>query len=229
LTPAPGLTPGSGVVLQPAGKAGATIAIRHSSCEVAMLQRFPSALWGLCLASVLAAGCASKPEPPTAVAMLNPTTGQKANGIVRMAQEGDRVVVRARVAGLTPNREHGFHVHEKGDCSAPDAGSAGEHLNPEGKPHGPPHGERHAGDLPSLKADTAGVAATTFEVKGTLLGAGAADLIGKALVVHADPDDYASQPAGNSGSRIACGVIASPVKPGGIGGNSESKTIPKQM
>lgn len=176
------------------------------------------------------AGCAAKPEPPTAVAMLNPTSGQQANGMVRLAQEGDRVVVRARVSGLAPNSEHGFHVHEKGDCSAPDASSAGEHLNPQGKPHGPPMGEHHTGDLPSLKADASGVATTNFEVKGTLLGAGATDLIGKALVVHADPDDYMTQPSGNSGKRIACGVIASPARPGGVGGNAEgSKTIPKQM
>lgn len=181
-------------------------------------------------ALVVLAACASKAEPPTAVVMLNPTAGQQANGIVRLAQEGDRVVVRARVAGLAPNREHGFHVHEKGDCSAPDASSAGEHLNPQAKPHGAPGAEHHPGDLPSLKADAAGVAATSFEVKGTLLGAGAADLIGKALVVHADPDDYTTQPSGNSGHRIACGVIASPAKPGGLGGNAEgSKTIPKQM
>lgn len=165
---------------------------------------------GLSLLATLAAGCASRAEPPTATAMLNPTRGETANGLVRMAQEGDRVVVRARVAGLVPNREHGFHVHEKGDCSAADASSAGEHFNPHAQPHGPQHAEHHAGDLPSLKADAAGVAATSFEVKGTLLGAGASDLIGKALVVHADPDDYTTQPSGNSGRRIACGVIASP-------------------
>lgn len=182
-----------------------------------------------CLAAALLAACAGTPQPPTAVAMLNPTQGEKANGVVRLAQEGDRVVIRARVSGLVAGREHGFHVHEKGDCSAPDASSAGEHLNPQGKPHGPQHAEHHAGDLPSLKADASGVAATSFEVKGTLLGAGAADLIGKALVVHADPDDYMTQPSGNAGRRIACGVIASSVKPGGIGGNSEGKTIPKQM
>lgn len=193
------------------------------------LSSCPLRLWAPVALAVLA-GCASKPEPPSALVMLNPTAGQKANGMVRMMQEGDRVVVRARVSGLAPNQAHGFHVHEKGDCSAPDASSAGEHLNPQGKPHGAPHAEHHAGDLPSLKADAAGVAATSFEVKGTLLGAGATDLMGKALVVHADPDDYMTQPSGNSGKRIACGVIASPVKPGGLGGNAEgSKTIPKQM
>lgn len=194
-----------------------------------MLHRLSIRLLAPCLVAALTAACASKPQPPTAVAMLNPTQGEKANGIVRLVQEGDRVVLRARVSGLAPGREHGFHVHEKGDCSAPDASSAGEHLNPQGKPHGPQHAEHHTGDLPSLKADAGGVAATSFEVKGTLLGAGAADLLGKALVVHADPDDYMTQPSGNAGRRIACGVIASPVKPGGIGGNSEGKTIPKQM
>jgi superoxide dismutase, Cu-Zn family len=191
-------------------------------------------LAGIALAALgalgaLGTGCASKPAPPTAIAMLNPTNGNQANGVVRLAQEGEHVVVRARVTGLAPNSEHGFHVHEKGDCSAPDASSAGGHLDPQGKPHGPQHADHHAGDLPSLKADASGVAATSFEVQGTLLGAGAADLIGKALVVHADPDDFMSQPAGNSGPRIACGVIASPAKPGGVSGNSESKTIPKQM
>lgn len=144
------------------------------------------------LVALVAPGCATQAAAPTAMATLSPTAGQKAQGSVQLVQEGDRVVVRARVTGLAPNREHGFHVHEKGDCSAPDASSAGEHLNPQGKPHGPQYADHHAGDLPSLKADAAGVAATSFEVKGTLLGAGAADLIGKAFVVHADPDDYMS-------------------------------------
>jgi len=180
-------------------------------------------------ALVFTAGCASKPEPASATVTLAPASGSTANGTVRMVQEGDRVVMRARIAGLAPNHEHGFHIHEKGDCSAPDASSAGEHLNPNAKAHGAPHTEHHAGDLPSLKSDASGVAATSFEVKGTLLGTGAADFMGKALVVHADPDDYMTQPSGNSGKRIACGVIASPAKPGGIGGNSEGKTIPKQM
>ncbi len=187
--------------------------------------------------ALLAAGCAApttdKPasEPIIAVAMLNPASGTQANGIVRFQQQGELVRVKARVSGLQPNREHGFHVHEKGDCSAPDASSAGEHLNPQGRRHGAPGGgERHAGDLPSLRSDAAGVAETSFDVKGTLLGAGAADFIGKALVVHANPDDYTTQPSGNAGARIACGVIAVPVRPGGVGGNApEAKTIPKQM
>jgi Cu-Zn family superoxide dismutase len=100
-------------------------------------------------------------------------------------------------------------VHEKGDCSAPDATSAGAHLNPTGKPHGRQDAEHHAGDLPGLKADADGVALVRLRVEGNVLGGGPADLAGKALVVHASADDYATQPTGNSGARIACGVISS--------------------
>lgn len=182
--------------------------------------------------SLVAAGlaaCATAPtDAPRAAATLKPASASQAHGDVTLVQDGEQVAVRVRVSGLAPNREHGFHVHEKGDCSAPDASSAGEHFNPAKMQHGSPMGgEHHAGDLPSLMSDAAGNAATSFKVTGVLLGSGAADLMGKALVVHADPDDHASQPAGNSGQRIACGVIASPAKPAGMG--EGAKTIPKQM
>ena len=141
-------------------------------------------------------------------AVLQPTRGNNVTGTVWFVQDGPVVDVRGRVSGLTPNQEHGFHVHEKGDCSSVDAMSAGEHLNPKAKPHGPPEGEHHAGDLPALKADAKGEASVHARVAGTVLGSGAGDLAGKALVVHARPDDYATQPSGNSGARIACGVIS---------------------
>lgn len=191
-------------------------------------RRFAALAAPLLCAAVVAA-CATQPAPPVAMAMLKPASGSQVNGLVQLTQEGDHVVVHAQVSGLAPNSEHGFHVHEKGDCTAPDASSAGGHFNPAGSPHGGPTGEHHLGDLPSLKADAAGEAETNFEVKGSLLGSGATDLMGRAMVVHADPDDYMSQPAGNSGARVACGVIATPAKPGGISGNGEAKTIPKQM
>ena len=114
--------------------------------------------------------------------------------------------MRGRVTGLKPNQEHGFHVHEKGDCASPDAMSAGGHLNPSGKPHGPPSGEHHAGDLPALRADSAGIATIDSRVRG--VAGGPTEFAGKALVVHLGPDDYTTQPTGNSGARIACGVIA---------------------
>jgi Cu-Zn family superoxide dismutase len=120
---------------------------------------------------------------------------------------GDKLRVQARIAGLTPG-EHGFHVHEAGDCSAPDASSAKGHFNPAGKQHG--HhggGERHAGDMPNLVADAAGNATVNGEVTLLSLGNDANGIINRSVVIHADPDDYKSQPAGNSGKRVACGTI----------------------
>lgn len=179
------------------------------------------------LAASIAACATSTADAPRAVAELKPASGSNVTGNVWFTQEGDHVVVRVKASGLSPSREHGFHVHEKGNCSSPDASSAGEHFNPTDKPHGPPGAEHHAGDMPSLKADAAGNVTTSFDVKGVLLGTGATDLMGKALVIHDDPDDYASQPSGNSGKRVACGVIASPAKSNGIG--DPANTIPKQM
>jgi Cu-Zn family superoxide dismutase len=109
--------------------------------------------------------------------------------------------------GLTPG-EHGFHVHEVGDCSAPDATSAKGHFNPAGKQHGHHDGmDRHAGDMPNLKADAQGNASFSGELTLLSLGSDANGIVGRAVVIHADPDDYRSQPAGNSGKRVACGTI----------------------
>ena len=111
------------------------------------------------LVSLLALGCATSPPPPAYVATtLQPTTGNTAAGTIWFIADGGDVRIRGRITGLKPNQEHGFHVHEKGDCSSGDAMSAGGHLNPDGKPHGPPSGEHHAGDLPAVRADGAGIA-----------------------------------------------------------------------
>lgn len=161
------------------------------------------------IVATLAAGCASMglSSKPTAVANLEPITGNSARGTVTFTQDGDEVRVRANVSGLKPGAEHGFHVHEKGDCSSGDGMSTGGHYNPSGKPHGPPRGEHHAGDMPSLTADSYGNASVSFELKGVAIGSGPADLVGKGLIVHRDPDDYKTQPTGNAGPRIACAVI----------------------
>lgn len=160
--------------------------------------------------AMLACACAAPPaSSPYVVTVLQPTRGNSAAGTIWFAQDGAQVLVLGRVTGLTPNQEHGFHVHEKGDCSSGDGMSAGGHLNPNGKPHGPPGAEHHAGDLPALKADASGNATVRARVAGTVLTAGPADLAGKALIVHVSPDDYVTQPTGNSGARIACGVISS--------------------
>ena len=162
-------------------------------------------------AAALLAACAQTPAAgggATAVAEMKPTAGNAVAGTVRFEQSGSKVVVTAAITGLKPSSEHGFHVHEKGDCSAPDATSAGGHFNPAGRPHGH-HGkaERHAGDMPNLRADASGTARVTWETDLLSVGSGSADVIGRSVVIHRDPDDYASQPAGNSGPRLSCGVI----------------------
>jgi Cu-Zn family superoxide dismutase len=158
--------------------------------------------------SLFVASCASTPgKGPGAVAKLEARSGSAVSGEVMFTQAGDKLRIEAKVAGLAPG-EHGFHVHESGDCSAPDAASAKGHFNPAGKPHG--HhgaGERHAGDMPNLVADANGSAVYKAEVGMLALGSDANGVMGRSVVIHADPDDYKSQPAGNSGKRIACGTI----------------------
>jgi Cu-Zn family superoxide dismutase len=165
-------------------------------------------------AATLATACTSmtqdKPSSPgtTAMAKLEPTKGNTAAGSAMFTQRGDMVTVTVNVSGLKPNGDHGFHVHEKGDCSSGDGMSTGGHFNPLGKPHAA-HGagEHHAGDLPSLKADAYGNAELRFQTQAIKVGSGPTDIVGKGLIVHRDPDDYKTQPTGNAGPRIACAVI----------------------
>ncbi len=158
--------------------------------------------------AVVLASCATTPAGPSAVAVLAPTKGNTAGGKVTFVQKGDKVFVVAQVSGLSPGG-HGFHVHEKGDCSADDAMSTGGHFNPTGEPHGnPADPHHHGGDMPMLMADSYGEANLTAELGVITVGSGtASDVIGKSVIVHKDPDDYKTQPTGNSGARVACGVI----------------------
>jgi len=169
-----------------------------------------TALFGVMACAAMSAQLAAHAQSgDTAVATLEGRSGTSTSGTVTFTQRGTGVMVRADVTGLPPNSEHGFHVHEKGDCSAPDAMSAGGHFNPAGKPHGSSAmPEHHAGDMPNLKADASGHAQATFELAGMTVAPGPDSIVGRAAVVHKDPDDYRSQPAGNSGPRVACGVIA---------------------
>ena len=164
--------------------------------------------WQWLPAVALVAGCASMPPSgPKATATLAPTAGNAARGSVTFTPNDDKVRVVANVSGLSPGG-HGFHVHEKGDCSAPDATSAGGHFNPTNKPHGnPAGGEHHGGDMPMLEADASGNAKLDVTLDTVTLGTGPNGLVGRSVVVHKDADDYRSQPAGNSGARIACGPI----------------------
>jgi len=151
------------------------------------------------------------PSPASAIAQLESKSGTSAVGDLQFTATEGGVSITGELGGLTAGSEHGFHVHETGDCSAADASSAGGHWNPTMAQHGSPTAEagaRHLGDLPNAKADEQGHAAITGAIAGaTLRDGGANDIIGKAVVVHAQRDDYVSQPAGNSGNRIACGVI----------------------
>ena len=143
-----------------------------------------------------------------AVASLSPTQGQNVQGLVMFHQRDGHLMVHAKVSGLKPNAEHGFHVHEGGSCASADGSSAGGHFNPDGKPHGPQTGDHHVGDMPSLKADAQGHADMRFMLSRTTLGTGPARIVGRTVIVHAQPDDYSTQPTGNAGARIGCGVIA---------------------
>jgi superoxide dismutase, Cu-Zn family len=161
------------------------------------------------LAAVAAALCAgpAAAQSRSAVAELKPLGANGAAGRVVFEAQGDLVAVHALLSGLTPSAQLGFHVHEKGDCASPDGASAGGHFNPAQQPHGPQEAAHHAGDMPMLKSDPQGRAEARFTMAGVGLGGGAADLVGRAVIVHAQADDYKTQPTGNSGARIACGVI----------------------
>jgi Cu-Zn family superoxide dismutase len=140
---------------------------------------------------------------------LMPGQGGEVAGALDLVVNNGAVLMTGLVSGLKPGSMHGFHLHEKGDCSSPDFKSAGDHFNPTSQQHGdpvmPPH---HLGDLPNLVADDAGKAPVNARIEGATLGDGGPnDLVGRAVVVHAQPDDYKTQPAGNSGDRVACGVI----------------------
>jgi Cu-Zn family superoxide dismutase len=163
-------------------------------------------LFAAASAALLLTACAGTGAGPGAEAKLAPTQGNTTTGTVVFVQKGDSVKVTAHVSGLTPGA-HGFHVHEKGDCSAPDGTSAGGHFNPGGHPHGDPQqGPHHAGDMPMLQSDAHGNAKLIASLSGVALE-GPSGIVGRGVIVHAAPDDFKTQPTGNSGARMACGVI----------------------
>lgn len=141
-----------------------------------------------------------------AVCVLHPTAKSTVRGIVVFTQKNGYVEVKGKIVGLTPGK-HGFHVHEFGDCTAPDGSSAGGHFDPDKSKHGGPEDkERHVGDLGNIDANAAGVAEFTRKDKMIALN-GAHAIIGRGLIVHAKADDLKSQPSGDAGGRVACGVI----------------------
>ncbi len=152
---------------------------------------------------------ASMSSDQGAAVQLSPTQGNTASGMLSVTSDGSMVRLTGRLQGLKPDAEFGFHIHEKGDCSAPDASSAGGHFNPTNAQHGNPQGDaHHGGDMLNAKSDAQGVAEVDAQASGVSLRTGQPDdVLGKAVVLHEKPDDYATQPSGGSGGRIACGVI----------------------
>lgn len=151
-------------------------------------------------------GSSSDHKGKTAVAILNPTKGNDIHGRIAFAPVDKGILVIAEVHGLKPGK-HGLHIHEKGDCSADDASSAGGHFNPTDMPHGAPDAEkRHVGDLGNIEADENGDA--FYERIDTVLKLeGPNSIIGKSVIVHTGVDDFTTQPTGDAGARGACGVI----------------------
>ncbi|KYG69202.1 superoxide dismutase [Bdellovibrio bacteriovorus] len=144
--------------------------------------------------------------PTRAQAVLKASHDSKVKGIIHFTEDGN-LKIETMAEGLKPG-PHGFHIHEVGDCSKGDFSSAGGHFNPTQAHHGAADSKhRHAGDLGNLMANNKGKANVTMTVEGLTLKPGPNSIIGKSVIIHKDKDDLKSQPAGNSGPRIACGVI----------------------
>jgi Cu-Zn family superoxide dismutase len=148
-------------------------------------------------------------EAPTATASLLDSSGARA-GVATFSDSAGSGWLAVSVTGLTPGL-HGMHVHESGTCTTPDFQSAGGHFNPGSKKHGTQNPEGpHAGDLPNLLVEDDGSADTTLAASRVLLAEGPSSMVGteqRSLVIHADPDDEKTDPSGNSGARMVCGVI----------------------
>lgn len=161
--------------------------------------------------TIAATGCATAPPagpPPLAAATLIAADGSTL-GTVDLVASGDGYKLAGTLKGIAPGL-HGVHLHAVGACDAPDFATAGGHLNPGLHQHGSmnPQGE-HLGDLPNLVADARGSAPVALGLRGTRadLDRDLFDSDGTALVVHASADDYKTDPSGNSGKRIGCGVL----------------------
>lgn len=161
----------------------------------------------IAVAFVLGSTHAAHAAAPTkAVAVLAPTKDSTVKGTLTFTRSVSGVAVTGEISGLKPGT-HGFHIHEFGDCSAPDGASAGGHFNPTGQPHAAPSADaRHVGDLGNIEAGADGVA--KLAVNDTKLALeGESSILGRGVIVHTNADDLKTQPTGNAGGRLACGVV----------------------
>ncbi len=163
---------------------------------------------GIAIGTLVLAACAGMTAGPTATAKLEPRSGSNVSGNVTFTQVGERVRIQGVVNGHTAGLK-GWHIHEKGDCSDPKAQSAGGHFNPRGHKHGGPSDSmRHAGDTGNLIVSERGSATIDLTIDGISVSKDKPDgIIGRALIIHADQDDLKTDPTGNAGGRVACGVI----------------------
>ena len=142
-----------------------------------------------------------------AVAVINPTQGNKVHGLVTFTKVKNGIKVVADIEGLTPGK-HGFHIHQYGDCSDPKGKSAGGHFNPESVKHSGHNSTiRHVGDFGNIIADKDGKAHLEF-VDNLISFHGPHNIVGRGVVIHGGADDLTSQPSGNAGPRVGCGAIA---------------------
>jgi Cu-Zn family superoxide dismutase len=158
------------------------------------------------LAAVVGTQAQEPAAPQKAIAVLYATAGNHVTGTVTFTKVEDGVKIVADLEGLSPG-DHGFHIHEFGDCSAPDGASAGGHFNPDHHVHGAPNTiDRHVGDLGNITADASGKG--HYERVDTDIALqGSHSIIGHSVIVHAKADDMVTQPTGNAGARVACGVV----------------------
>jgi Cu-Zn family superoxide dismutase len=168
-------------------------------------------------ALVVAAACAAKTRAPaspaknakeSATSHLAPTAGSKVEGDAFFQRKGDAITLRLSVSGASPG-VHAAHIHEKGDCGAPDASSAGGHWNPTVKDHGRwARDPFHLGDLGNIEVGADGTGSLELTTDLWALGTGEPnDVVGKSVIIHTAADDFTTQPTGNAGGRVACGVI----------------------
>jgi Cu-Zn family superoxide dismutase len=176
------------------------------SGEAAAQQQRRGNMPGLEMKGMEMKGAQAQPAVAKAICVVHPLGSSQVKGRVTFARQADGVAINVEITGLTPG-EHGFHIHEWGDCSSADGMSTGGHYNPTSQPHaGHDAAQRHIGDFGNITADASGKA-TLNRVDRHLVLEGPNSIIGRAIVVHAQRDDLKSQPSGNAGGRIACGVI----------------------
>jgi Cu-Zn family superoxide dismutase len=182
----------------------APVMIKYSSNIISAILVPAAVIFLMAAAQSISAG--SGDTITKAVAVLHPTQGNGVSGTVTFTRVDNGVEVEADLMGLSSGK-HGFHIHEFGDCSAPDGTSAGGHYNPTGQPHaGPGQSKRHMGDLGNIEADNSGKARYK-RVDSHLVLNGPDSIIGRGVIVHGGADDLKSQPSGAAGPRVACGVI----------------------